>query len=110
MTWNPATLVCHPPTACAERVCAHKDSCILCAGSGTHNAPRLLQNLLLQHRSLSLSDITTSHSSTPCDMLGEMFKGKLEITTPVLLPCQPQSSGPSFCQILYFYISCNARF
>lgn len=42
-----------------------------------------------------------SHSSTPYDVLGEMFKLKLSMITPVSLPHQPHPGRPHFCRALY---------
>ena len=50
--------------------------------------------------SMEFCNITISHSSTPYGILGEMFKLKLEMTTPILSPYQPHSSRRYFCQTL----------
>ena len=52
--------------------------------------------------SVSFCDMTTSHSSTPYDISGEMFKWKLWMIAPILLPYQPHSSRHYFCQTLYY--------
>ena len=77
-------------------------------GFGTNNTPFLFQNLLLQnHKHVKFYNITT-YSSTPYDILGEMFQVNLEIITPMLLPYQPHSSRHYFCWILYICIwICN---
>ena len=50
--------------------------------------------------SMQVCNITTSHSSTPYHIRGELFKLKLYIITPMLLPYQPHSSRPDSCQTL----------
>ena len=46
-------------------------------------------------------NITTSHPSTPYDVLGDLFEWKLHITTPMSSPYQPRSSRRGFCQTPY---------
>ena len=50
---------------------------------------------------MQLCNVAISHSNTWYDILGEMFKLKLWIITPLLSPCQPHSRRHCFCRTLY---------
>ena len=52
--------------------------------------------------SMSSRNTTVSHSSTPCDNLGEAFKLKLQIITPILFITLPPPSIRTYLgQTLY---------
>ena len=69
-------------------------------GPSTNNAPFYYKNFYFKIISMYFCNITISHSSTPYDIVGEMFKIKLDIITPILLPYQPHSGRRYFCRIL----------
>ena len=48
-----------------------------CTGSGTNDAPLYYKIFSYKIISMPFCNTTLSHSSTPCDVLGEMFKFKL---------------------------------
>ena len=79
-------------------------------GSGTNNTSFLLQSFFYYKiRSMSFCNITLSHSSTSCAILGEMFTLKLYIITPMLFPYQPHSHRRYSCWTLYVRICVRPR-
>ena len=75
-------------------------------GPGTNNTLLFYRNLIYYKIiSMYFCNITISHSSTPYDVLGLMFKLKVYIIIPILLPYQPHSGRPYFCWVLSISIS-----
>ena len=97
MTW-PATQACTLTRnrSCDPLVC----KTVLSPLSHTGQGLPLFYYKIFYYKIISMSfcNITISYWSTPYDILGEMFKLKVQIITPILLPYQPHWSRH------YFYI------